>query len=214
MSNPWDFASTPAGRVLKSIQLRGQATIKDVALDLGVTPSAVRLHMVQLQARGAVRADKVREGVGRPYYRYSVTPEAHLLFQNDYSDLTRLLLEELSGSHGSTVLQGLLRRVAGRLADLYRDEVGGLGLAERVHAWAELLDKRGITVELERTDTGYVLREYGCPYQSVAADNRAICEMELQVMSSLLRSGVELIQCVLDGHRSCCFTIAPQRLQG
>ncbi|MGD8473137.1 MAG: winged helix-turn-helix transcriptional regulator, partial [Anaerolineae bacterium] len=92
MTLSWDFANTPAGRVLKSIQMRGRASIKDVAADLGVTVSAVRLHVAQLQASGAIRTDKVREGVGRPYYVYSLTRQAHDLFYKDYGDLAKLLL--------------------------------------------------------------------------------------------------------------------------
>lgn len=208
MSYAWEFFNTPAGRVLKAIQLRGEASIKDVAADLGVTTSAVRLHLTQLQASGAIRADKVREGVGRPYYVYSVTPQAHNLFYKDYGDLARILLEEVALTQGPDALQGVLRRVADRLADVYRDQVWGQELADRVRAWAELLDRRGVSVEFESTETGYVLREYGCPYQNVAAENRAVCEMERQVMARLLESGVRLTHCVLDGHRECQFTIA------
>ncbi|MGD9147478.1 MAG: hypothetical protein PVG56_04175 [Anaerolineae bacterium] len=207
MSLAWEFSNTPAGRVLKSIQLRGQASIKDVAADLGVTSSAVRLHLTQLQASGAIRAEKVREGVGRPYYVYSATPQAHNLFYKDYGELARLLLEEVNETQGPDALQGVLRRVGDRLADVYRDQIWGQELADRVRAWAELLDQRGVPVELEQTEEGYVLREYGCPYQNVAAENRAVCEMEQVVMARLLESGVKLTQCVLDGHRGCQFTI-------
>jgi DeoR family suf operon transcriptional repressor len=208
MSYAWEFSNTPAGRVLKAIQLRGKASIKDLAADLGVTTSAVRLHLTQLQASGAIRADKVREGVGRPYYVYSVTPQAHNLFYKDYGDLARVLLEEVTLTQGPDALQGVLRRVADRLADVYREQVWGQELADRIRAWAELLDRRGVSVEFESTETGYVLREYGCPYQNVAAENRAVCEMERQVMARLLESGVRLTQCVLDGHRRCQFAIA------
>jgi predicted ArsR family transcriptional regulator len=90
---------------------------------------------------------------------------------------------------------------------VYRDQIWGQELADRVRAWAELLDQRGVPVELEQTEEGYVLREYGCPYQNVAAENRAVCEMEQVVMARLLESGVKLTQCVLDGHRGCQFTI-------
>jgi predicted ArsR family transcriptional regulator len=207
MALAWEFGNTPSGRVLKAIQLRGTASIKDVAADLGVTASAVRLHLAQLKASGAIHADKVREGVGRPYYVYSVTPQAHNLLYRDYGDLTRLLLEEVSQQEGRDALQRVLRRVGDRLADLYRDQVWSRQLHDRVNAWAELLDQRGVAVELEKTQNGYVLREYGCPYQNVAVDNRDVCEMERQVMARLLESGVKLTQCALDGHRGCAFTI-------
>jgi predicted ArsR family transcriptional regulator len=65
-----------------------------------------------------------------------------------------------------------------------------------------------VTVEINRTDNGYLLTEYGCPYQNVAIENRAICEMEQQVMARLLGSGVKLTQCVLDGHHGCRFRVS------
>jgi DeoR family suf operon transcriptional repressor len=207
MTFSWEFANTPAGRVLRAIQMRGQATIKDVAHDLGVTASAVRLHLTQLEAKGAIQAEPVREGVGRPYYLYSATPEAHNLFYKDYGELASLLLQEVHETEGPDALQRVLRRVSERLAATYRDEVAGQELGERVDSWVELLDRRGVAVQLERTGEGFVLREYGCPYQNVAVENRCVCEMERQVMVRLLESGVELRQCILDGSRGCQFVI-------
>ena len=208
MSYSWEFSTTPAGRVLRTIQMRGRASIKDVAADLGVTASAVRLHLTQLQASGAIRSEKVREGVGRPYYVYSVTAQAHNLFYKDYGDLARLLLEEVAVSQGPDALQSVLHRVSDRLADLYRDQVWGQELVDRVRAWAELLDQRGIAVKIVKTDGGYILEEYGCPYHNEAMENREVCELERQVLTQLLESGVKLTQCVLDGHQNCPFAIA------
>lgn len=207
MTDPWAFSNTPAGRVLKEIQLRGRASIKEVAGAIGVTPSAVRPHLTQLQATGAIKAEKVRVGVGRPYHLYSATPEAYRLFRNDYGDLTRLLMEEVEETRGPDALQGVLHRVADRLASLYRDRIWDQKLADRVRAWADLLDERGVVVELERTGEGFVLREYGCLYHNLTLENRAVCEMERRVMARLLESGVERTKCVLDGHRGCQFTI-------
>ncbi len=203
----WEFSATPAGKVLRTIQMLGPASIKDVAAVLDVTPSAVRLHLTQLQASGAIRADKVREGVGRPHYVYSATPLAHNLLCKDYGELANSLMEEISETQGVDGLQGVLHRVGDRLAATYRDQVWGRELADRVTAWAAFLDQRGVPVTIKDTDDGYVLQEYGCPYQNVAAENRAVCEMERQVMALLLESGVKLTQCVLDGYRGCQFTI-------
>jgi len=213
MTYSWEFSNTPAGKVLKAIQLRGRASIKDVAADLGVTASAVRLHLTQLQASGAIHADKVREGVGRPYYVYSVTSEANNLFRKDYGEVARLLLEEMGETQGDQALQAVLHRVGDRLAAIYRGQVGGSELADRIDAWAHLLDHRGVSVKVEKTDDGFVLQEYGCLYQNLAAENRAVCEMEQQVMGRLLESGVELTHCVLDGHLGCQFTIVGHRAQ-
>ena len=211
MSNGWQFSNTSAARVLKAIQVRGKASIKDVAGDLGVTASAVRQHLTQLEASGAVRADKIREGVGRPYYVYSVTPEGHNLFHKDYGELARILLSALLDKVGHSREAGAIEEVlgllSGQLAELYRDEVSGESLAERLETWAAILEQRGVTVEIEQTEDGFELREYGCPYQALAFQDRAACELERRVMARLLAPGVELKDCVLDGHHGCRFRI-------
>lgn len=207
MTLVWGFSATPAGRVLRVIQSRGRATVKDLASELGVTSSAVRLHLSQLQARGVVRADKVHVGVGRPHYVYSVTSHAHNLFPTDYADLARLLLDEVASRDGADALQDVLGRVGDGLASMYRDRVAGRALADRVAAWAELLDQRGVVVHIERAGDGFLLREYGCPYHGLAGENRAVCEMERQVMARLLESGVSLTECVLDGYGGCQFAV-------
>ena len=207
MAFSWEFSNTPAGRVLRAIQVRGRASIKDVACDLGVTPSAVRSHLTQLQARGAVQAERVREGVGRPHYVYSLAPGAHDLFYKDYGVLARLLLEDVKETQGVDALQELLERVADRLAALYGAQVKGQGLAQRVRAWVDLLDERGVPAEFESAEGGFVLREYGCLYRDLAVESRAVCEMEQQVMARLLGAEVELRHCAFDGHHGCEFVI-------
>jgi len=211
MSNGWHFSNTPAARVLKAIQVRGKASIKDVAGDLGVTASAVRQHLAQLEASGAVESVKIREGVGRPYYLYSVTPEGHNMFHKDYGDLARLLLslllDEVGRNREAGAIHEVMRRVSGQLADLYRDSVSGESLAERLQSWADILDQRGVSVEIRQTEDGFELREYGCPYQAVAFENRAACELERRVMARLLAPTVELKNCVLDGYHGCQFRI-------
>lgn len=212
MALAWEFSNTPAGRVLRSIQMRGRASIKDVAADLGVTPSAVRLHLMQLEAHGAVEAEKVREGVGRPYYVYSVTPEAHSLFHKGDGDLARLVLQEVEKSQGPDALQGVLERVGHRLVALYQEQMAAADLEQRIETWVDILDRRGVLAEIDRTEKGYRLRAYGCPYKQVATESRAVCEMERRVMARLLQSDVVLAECLLDGHRGCQFTIAEPAL--
>lgn len=197
MSNSWDFANTAAGRVLRAIQLRGKARVNDVAADLGVSASAVRQHLGQLEASGAVHTDKVRDGVGRPYHVYSVTPQGHQLFHNDYGDLARFLLNEVSEMQDADIFQAVLRRVGQRLAETYRDEIQGSNLAERVQALSEWLERRGVPAHIERVGEGYELRSHGCPYHNVAVENHAVCEIERQVMAHLLGTDVERVHCVL-----------------
>lgn len=217
MANSWDFVNTAAGRVLRAIQLRGKGRVDELASDLGVSTSAVRQHLGQLEASGAVRTEKVRDGVGRPYHVYSVTPQGHQLFHNDYGDLARFLLDEVGEIQEPEVFYEVLRRVGLRLAETHRDEIQGSNLAERVTALSEWLERRGVPARVTQAGGGYELRSYGCPYHNVAMDNHAVCEIERQVMARLLSADVRRVQCVLNGdpldEGGCKFTILSRRSQ-
>lgn len=217
MANSWDFVNTAAGRVLRAIQLRGKGRVDELASDLGVSTSAVRQHLGQLEASGAVRTEKVRDGVGRPYHVYSVTPQGHQLFHNDYGDLARFLLDEVGEIQEPEVFYEVLRRVGLRLAETHRDEIQGSNLAERVTALSEWLERRGVPARVTQAGGGYELRSYGCPYHNVAMDNHAVCEIERQVMARLLSADVRRVQCVLHGDPldggGCKFTILSRRSQ-
>jgi DeoR family suf operon transcriptional repressor len=217
MVSAWDFANTAPGRVLRAIRLRGEARVVDLTADLGISASAVRQHLGQLEAGGAVRTVKVRDGVGRPYHVYSVTPHGHELFQNDYGDLARFLLDELGEVKEADVLGQVLRRVGRRLAETHRHEVEGNSLAERVEALSHWLRRRGVPARIESVGDGFELRSRGCPYHSVAADNQAICEIDRQVMARLLWADVRRIDCAFDGDStekgSCRFMIHTRRSQ-
>lgn len=217
MGNSWDFANTAAGRVLRAIQLRGQARVNDLAADLGISASAVRQHLGQLQASGAVRTDKVRDGVGRPYHVYAVTPQGHGLFHNDYGDLARFLLDEVGEVQEPDVFVGVLRRVGQRLAKIHKHEIEGDNLAERLAALSEWLGRRGVPARVEEAGAGYELRSYGCPYHNVAMENHSVCEIERQVMAHLLWADVRRVACVLDGDAAaqggCKFIIHTRRSQ-
>ncbi len=217
MANSWDFVNTAAGRVLRAIQLRGRGRVDELASDLGVSASAVRQHLGQLEASGAVRTEKVRDGVGRPYHVYSVTPQGHQLFHNDYGDLARFLLDEVGEIQEPEVFREVLRRVGLRLAETHRDEIQGVDLAERVQALSEWLERRGVPARITEAGAGYELQCYGCPYHNVAMDNHAVCEIERQEMARLLSADVKRTQCVLGGDSleagGCRFTILSRRSQ-
>jgi DeoR family suf operon transcriptional repressor len=217
MTNSWDFANTAAGRVLRAIQLRGEARVSDLAVDLGISASAVRQHLSQLEASGAVRTGKVRDGVGRPYHVYSVTPQGHQLFHNDYGDLARFLLDEVGVTQEPEIFLRILRRVGERLAETHRHEIEGNNLDERVEALSGWLERRGVPARVEKDGEAYELRSHGCPYHNVAMESHAVCEIERHVMARLLSADVERVDCVLDGNPAdgggCKFTIQTRRSQ-
>ena len=85
--------NSPRVAIMRLLQKRGQASIKDLELALGVTATAVREQLSHLMAEGVVDAVRVRGEVGRPFYVYRLTDKAQELFPKAYGTLARLAAE-------------------------------------------------------------------------------------------------------------------------
>ena len=91
----------PAGRraVLYAVRRRGEATVEQVAEQLGITVSGARQHLSALTAAGYVEAAEVPvEGPkrGRRALVYTVTDAADAVFPKAYGELTNELLGYVS----------------------------------------------------------------------------------------------------------------------
>jgi predicted ArsR family transcriptional regulator len=194
---------------LRVLQKRGQASIKELEIALGVTATAVREQLSQLVAEGVVDALRVRGDIGRPFYTYRLTDKAQDLFPKDYGTLARLLLEETLATVGPEVYEQLLTRVSGRLAEHYAGAIEGRMMEERLYGLSALLVQKGYESEVTRTAEGFVLHATTCPYFAVVKDHREICDMEERMMADLLDAEVQLGPCMRDGHAACLFQVRP-----
>ncbi len=207
-----DFAlkdSSPRSTILRILQSRGSASIKDLEVALGVTATAVREQVAHLIAEDIILARRVRGDVGRPFYVYTLTAKAQELFPKDYGELAHLLLQEIVAMDGPEKLQLLLDRVGNRLAAQYAGHLRGQELEDKLRALADLLIEKGIGADVRRdaVGEGFVLHANTCPYFAVVQDHREICGMEQQMLSRLLGADVVLGDCVLDGHNGCQFHV-------
>jgi predicted ArsR family transcriptional regulator len=201
------MAGSPAGQVLSILQRQGAVTIKDLEASLGVTATAVRQQIVGLLADGYIQQEVVRAGRGRPRHVYSLTPKGRSLFPHHYDEFTNSLLREILISEGSGKVQELLGRMGRRMAAQYEGQLAGLTSPERAFKLTELLNAKGILAEVKFEPHGIVFHEYTCPYYELARENRAICDMEEDMIAYAVKQPVELVSCTLDGHLGCQFRI-------
>lgn len=201
--------TSPRSTILRVLQSRGSASIKDLEVALGVTATAVREQVAHLIAEDIIMARRVRGDVGRPFYVYSLTAKAQELFPKDYGELAHLLLQEILDMDGPDKLQQLLDRVGDRLAAQYAGQLRGQELEDKLRALADLLVQKGIGADVrpDAVGDGFVLHANTCPYFAVVQDHREICGMEQQMLSRLLGADVVLGDCVLDGHAGCQFHV-------
>ena len=201
------LTGSPAGQVLSILQRQGSVTIKELEASLGVTATAVRQQITSLFADGYIQQEIERAGRGRPKHVYSLTPKGRSLFPHHYDEFTNSLLREILISEGPDKVQELLGRMGQRMAAQYEGQLAGLSSPERATKLTELLNAKGIMAELTFEPDGIVFHEYTCPYYELARENRAICDMEEDMIAHAVKQPVALVSCTLDGHHGCQFKI-------
>jgi DeoR family suf operon transcriptional repressor len=181
------------------------ATVGDMVEFTGVTATAVRQRLVRLMEQGLLAREAEVVGRGRPTHRYSLTPAGIRSGANNYDQLVQVLWNEIREIRDIDVRRGLLKRISERLADVYRSEVHGETLQERMADLARLMASQDMPFELQESEQLPVLTALACPYPDLAEQDRGICAMEKMLLSSVLGESVRLSSCRLDGANCCTF---------
>ncbi|HIF33332.1 MAG: helix-turn-helix transcriptional regulator [Pirellulaceae bacterium] len=172
-----------------------------------VTATAVRQRLTRLMAQGFVQRSTEREGRGRPTHQYSLTSEGRRKTGSNFADLCFALWDEIRAIEDPEVRQGLLQRIAKRLAQQYADDIAGVTLAERMDQIVQLFQKRQVPLEVDFNGELPVLVVQGCPYPELAEADRGVCAVERTMFGEMLGRDVRLSECRLDGANCCTFEV-------
>ncbi len=188
-------------------------SVSDMAVRLGITEMAVRRHLNTLERDGYVTSVLVRQPMGRPLQRYSLTLEADSLFPKNYDRLTIDLLNELLEGEGVELVNKLFNGREQKLRAAHKGSMEGKPLAERVSQLVKIQNDKGYMVELEKEENGnFLLKEYNCPIASVARQYHQACNCELALFRNLLETDVERPKCMAKGDEHCAFSIKANKV--
>jgi len=192
--------------MLDVLRRNGAVTISVLVAEMGVTATAVRQRLQRLMANGLIVRQAENKGRGRPNHRYSLTEKGERSAGTNFADMADVLWDEIKSVEDPEIRRGLLKRIAGRLAERYRNEVGGETLGDRMSALAGVMGQREIPFRVEQTGGLPVLSALACPYPELAMRDRSVCTMEKMMLSEILGENVRLSECRLDGATCCTFT--------
>jgi predicted ArsR family transcriptional regulator len=194
-----------SSKIVEYLQRNGEGTIKDFAALLEVSATAVREHLIHLQADGLVVARAERRGPGRPRLVYGLSEKAQSLFPKQYDRLISLLLRELIALEGPDKVALILNGVSQRLAGEYADRMEGTDVVVRLGELRQLLEQRGVPAEVAPDGDG--IRLFACPYYDVAHLHPQVCSMERQMIEYVLGEKLNLQNSIREGAHSCNFTL-------
>ncbi len=200
------FLETTRGQLVTLLR-RGPQPVDALAAALGLTPNAVRAHLLTLERDGLVRQGGTRRnpGAGKPATLFELHPDAETMMSRAYAPVLRALLEELASTIPEDQLESLLDGLGRRLAT-GSFPPGGNSARSRVETGADVLRSLGGLVEVEERDGSAVIRGYGCPL-AVAVERRPEA---CRAVRSLLRevTGADVALCCRYEERpSCCFEV-------
>jgi len=204
----------PTGRrsVLFALRRSGDATVEQIAEDLGISVSGARQHLKSLIERGLVAAtDEPRDGSGRgrPRHRYHATELADALFPRAYAALTNELLGYLADEDAATVGRLFHKRGAQRVANANVRLGRHRSLRAKVAELTRILDDDGYLATMEEIDRDHFrVIENNCAISDVAKRYGQACASELEFIRAVLpEAEVNRVSHIVEGARQCGYTI-------
>jgi len=196
-------------RILGILKERGQATVVDLAEVLNRAPVSVRHHLDILRRRGVIRIEGVQrlKTRGRPRHIYVLTDAASSFFPHSYDQLAHELLMEMKRSLPPEQVTAFFQRLATETAaGLSTDQQQHV--EERLAMAARFLSAKGYLARWERQDGGgYLLHVFNCPYDGLAAEHGELCEMDLLLVSKLLKLTPRRVAHAVAGDHRCTYLI-------
>ena len=170
-------------RVLYVLKTKGPQTAARIAKRLGVTPMAVRQHLVVLTGEKLVDFTDDRRKVGRPARVWRLTAKASDQFPDCHAELAVGMLQAIQRAFGEEGIERLTEERTRQQAESYRAQMPGpkATLKERVAILARIRREEGYMAErgttaMERSNswrtTAPSRRRRGCARSCAAASCR------------------------------------------
>lgn len=202
------FLDSTRGQIIGLLR-RGERTVEELAVSLGLTDNAIRNHLSGLERDGLIRQLGVRRrpGAGKPAVLYELHPDTAPLLSRAYPPVLSTVMDVLVDELSTRRAEEVLRETGRRLARKVGGPQGGSHEA-RVKAAAGVLEALGGDVEVVGTDGVQVIRGSGCPLSAVVCHRPEVCKAVETMLTEIV--GAPAKSCCVHGEKPrCCFEIEP-----
>jgi predicted ArsR family transcriptional regulator len=198
--------------ILRIINEHPHTTVNEIAESLGLAPISVRYHLNLLERDGLIGIKKVRGTVGRPYNTYAITNSGREQLPHSYDVLAERLLNEVKQFAAPEQIERIFRGMAESITADHQGQLAGASVQQKVDVLVKLLGAEGFLVRWEEANGEYLLKEYNCPYQRVRQVHPEICQLDRQIITSIMKAPVELNTCIADGDECCTYHVSSTAL--
>jgi predicted ArsR family transcriptional regulator len=195
-------------RIIRLMVGKPPVSISELIRAMGVTRTAITEQLNELIAAGFVERTLERlPGRGRPRHLYALTANALLVVFTSHQQLIVPAIWRAVGEIGGPELtRKVIKKVSQSLVDYYRTRVSGESVDDRLRQLAEVLGEEGQVIDMVRRDDGsIVLSRRSCSFLTMFEENRSICRIDQNVVSTVLGVPVRQLTCRHDGAPCCSF---------
>jgi predicted ArsR family transcriptional regulator len=182
---PGDVLAQPTrARLFARLASLGRpAGTEELAAELGLHPSGVRVHLERLKDAGLIARERVPQPLGRPRDSWSIAPDSRP--GGEPPDAYRRLARWLARSIPST--PGRLREVERAGRELGRELIAERGQARGEDEMGRILTALGFAPQRSRRIDTTVFRLGNCPYREAARENQpVVCALHRGLTLGLL----------------------------
>ena len=184
---------------------RGPLTLDELAAELAVTRTAVRLQLAALERDAQVARRGVKRGKTKPSQIYELTHVGERQLSRAYIPVLTELLHVLSDRLDAGEFESVMRAVGRRLVGA-RPAAGDTARA-RVDQASALLDQFGGLTEVSEQGADLLIRSHGCPLAATAVDHPETCSAMESLVSEFVGASVTQ-ECDRSDRPRCRFRLA------
>lgn len=183
---PGDVLTQPTrARLFAHLAALGRpAGTNELAAELGLHPSGVRVHLERLRTAGLIARDRVPQEIGRPRDSWSIAPDALPSGEprDAYPRLARWLARSIPARPGR------LREVERAGRELGRELLPSRGQDAPEESMGRALTALGFAPQRRRGRAGcHVFRLGNCPYREAVRENQpVVCALHRGLTLGLL----------------------------
>ena len=201
-------------RVARAVLELGPSSAATLADRLDLTAAAVRRHLDQLVAEGAVESRQPRvygtRGRGRPARVFALTAVGRDRFDQQYDDLAVQALRFMATTGGDEAVMAFARQRVAGLEDDYRAVAEADPSLAPAEALAVALTHGGYAASVRTGPVGDQLCQQHCPVAHVAHEFPQLCEAETEVIGKVLGRHVQRLATIAHGD-GVCTTCIPEK---
>lgn len=200
----------PKTKLLELIKSKGELSIDEAILHLGLAKTTVRQHLLLLEKQNLIQSKTSRAARGRPQRVYQLTQQASVLFPSQESALLTELLSKLIEGGQQSWVNNFFTDYWNKRTKKFKKRLetkGELSTKATQTALLEFLKDEGFMPEIiKKKDGSITVRECNCPFSETIKVTRLPCQLEAIFLEQTLNARLERTSYIPAGATTCTYT--------